>query len=283
MAELNLSKYGITGVTEIVHNPSYELLFEEETKAGLEGYEVGKETELGAVNVKTGIYTGRSPKDKYIVMDENSKDTVWWTSDEYKNDNHPMSEDVWATVKDLAKKELSNKRLFVVDAFCGANHDTRMAVRFIVEVAWQAHFVTNMFIQPTAEELENFEPDFVVYNASKAKVTNYKELGLNSETCVAFNTTSKEQVIINKGLFVSMAGYLVINGVMNCFALFRLIADPCLATVLTFIGAVSFFASDSILFYVRFKKNGFFKTHFMVMLTYLLAEFLIVEGFLLAL
>ena len=223
MANVDLSKYGITGVTEIVHNPSYELLFEEETKAGLEGFEVGKETELGAVNVMTGIYTGRSPKDKYIVMDENSKDTVWWTSEEYKNDNHPMSEDVWATVKDLAKKELSNKRLFGVDAFCGANHDTRMAVRFIVEVAWQAHFVTNMFIQPTAEELENFEPDFVVYNASKAKVTNYKELGLNSETCVAFNTTSKEQVIINtwyggemkKGMFSMMNYFLPLKGIAS--------------------------------------------------------------------
>ena len=228
MANVDLSKYGITGTTEIVHNPSYELLFEEETKAGLEGYEVGKETELGAVNVMTGIYTGRSPKDKYIVMDENSKDTVWWTSDEYKNDNHPMSEDVWATVKDLAKAELSNKKLFVVDAFCGANKDTRMAVRFIVEVAWQAHFVTNMFIQPTAEELENFEPDFVVYNASKAKVTNYKELGLNSETCVAFNTTSREQVIINtwyggemkKGMFSMMNYFLPLKGIasMHCSA-----------------------------------------------------------------
>ena len=132
MAEINLSKYGITGTTEIVHNPSYEKLFEEETKAGLEGYEVGQETELGAVNVMTGIYTGRSPKDKYIVMDKNSKDTVWWTSDEYKNDNHPMTEDTWAVVKDIAKKELCDKKLFVVDAFCGANKDTRMAIRFIV-------------------------------------------------------------------------------------------------------------------------------------------------------
>ncbi|MBQ2744993.1 MAG: phosphoenolpyruvate carboxykinase (ATP), partial [Lachnospiraceae bacterium] len=197
MSKINLEKYGITGSTEIVYNPSYELLFEEETKAGLEGYEVGQETELGAVNVMTGIYTGRSPKDKYIVMDENSKDTVWWTTDEYKNDNHPMSVETWNVLKDIAKKELSNKRLFVVDAFCGANVDTRMAVRFIVEVAWQAHFVKNMFIQPTEAELENFEPDFVVYNASKAKVENYKELGLNSETAVAFNITSKEQVIIN--------------------------------------------------------------------------------------
>ena len=170
MAEINLTQYGITGTTEIVHNPSYELLYEEETKADLTGYEKGQESELGAVNVKTGVYTGRSPKDKYIVMDENSKDTVWWTSDEYANDNHPLSEENWAVLKDLAKKELSNKKLYVVDAFCGANKDTRMAIRFIVEVAWQAHFVTNMFIKPTAEELENFEPDFVVYNASKAKV-----------------------------------------------------------------------------------------------------------------
>ena len=212
MANLDLTKYGITGTTEIVHNPSYELLFKEETKPELVGYEKGQVSELGAVNVMTGVYTGRSPKDKYIVMDENSKNTVWWTSDEYKNDNHPMSESTWATVKDIAKKELCNKRLFVVDAFCGANKDTRMAIRFIVEVAWQAHFVTNMFIKPTAEELENFEPDFVVYNASKAKVENYKELGLNSETCVAFNITSHEQVIINtwyggemkKGMFSMM-------------------------------------------------------------------------------
>ena len=228
MSKLDLSKYGITGTTEIVHNPSYELLFEEETKAGLEGFEKGQVTELGAVNVMTGIYTGRSPKDKFIVMDENSKDTVWWTSDEYKNDNHPASEEAWHAVKELAKKELSNKRLFVVDAFCGANKDTRMAVRFIVEVAWQAHFVTNMFIKPTAEELENFEPDFIVYNASKAKVENYKELGLNSETAVVFNITTKEQVILNtwyggemkKGMFSMMNYYLPLRGIasMHCSA-----------------------------------------------------------------
>ena len=228
MAKLDLTKYGITGATVIAHNPSYEKLFEEETKAGLEGYEKGQQTELGAVNVMTGIYTGRSPKDKYIVMDENSKDTVWWTTDEYKNDNHPMSEEVWGTVKDLAVKELCNKNLYVVDGFCGANKDTRMAVRFIVEVAWQAHFVTNMFIRPTAEELESFEPDFVVYNASKAKVENYKELGLNSETCVAFNVTSKEQVIINtwyggemkKGMFSMMNYFNPLRGIasMHCSA-----------------------------------------------------------------
>ena len=224
----DLLKYGISGTTEVVYNPSYETLFEEETKAGLEGYEVGQNTELNAVNVMTGIYTGRSPKDKYIVMDETSKDTVWWTTEGYKNDNHPMTEETWATVKDIAKKELSNKRLFVVDAFCGANADTRMAVRFIVEVAWQAHFVTNMFIRPTEEELKDFEPNFIIYNASKAKVENYKELGLNSETCVAFNVTSREQVIINtwyggemkKGMFSMMNYYLPLQGIasMHCSA-----------------------------------------------------------------
>ena len=142
MAKIDLTKYGITGTTEVVYNPSYEMLFDEETKPELEGYEKGQVSELGAVNVMTGIYTGRSPKDKFIVVDENSKDTVWWTSDEYKNDNHPASQEAWAAVKEIAQKELSNKKLYVVDAFCGANADTRMAIRFIVEVAWQAHFVT---------------------------------------------------------------------------------------------------------------------------------------------
>ena len=228
MANINLEKYGITGSTVEAHNPSFDELYKEETKAGLEGYEVGQLTELDAVNVMTGIYTGRSPKDKYIVMDANSKDTVWWTTPEYKNDNHPMSEDVWAKVKEIARKELSGKKLYVVDGFCGANKDTRMAVRFIMEVAWQAHFVKNMFIRPTAEELANFQPDFVVYNASKAKVENYKELGLNSETCVAFNTSSREQVIINtwyggemkKGMFSMMNYYLPLKGIasMHCSA-----------------------------------------------------------------
>ena len=183
MATLDLTKYGIDGTTEVLHNPSYDQLFAEETLPGLEGYEVGQVTELGAVNVMTGIYTGRSPKDKFFVYDEVSKDTVWWTSDEYKNDNKPVSQETWAALKDLAIKELSNKKLYVVDTFCGANENSRLKVRFIVEVAWQAHFVTNMFIRPTAEELANYgEPDFVVYNASKAKVENWKELGLNSET-----------------------------------------------------------------------------------------------------
>ena len=229
MANLDLSKYGITGATEVLHNPSYEVLFEEETKAGLEGYEVGQVTELGTVNVMTGIYTGRSPKDKFFVMDEVSKDTVWWTSDEYKNDNKPVSEATWAELKKLATSELCNKKLYVVDAFCGANPATRLKVRFIMEVAWQAHFVTNMFIRPTMKELSDFgEPDFVVYNASKAKVENYKELGLNSETAVVFNLTSKEQVIIytwyggemKKGMFSIMNYYNPLRGIasMHCSA-----------------------------------------------------------------
>ena len=146
-----LEKYGITGTTEVLYNPSYEVLFNEETKEGLEGFEVGQETELGAINVKTGIYTGRSPKDKFIVDDETSHDTVWWDSEEYHNDNHRATKEAWAAVKDIAKKELSNKRLFVVDGFCGTHKDTRMKIRFIVEVAWQAHFVTNMFIRPKSE------------------------------------------------------------------------------------------------------------------------------------
>ncbi len=228
MKTLDLAKYGISGATEIIHNPSYEELFAAETDPSLEGYEKGQLTELGAVNVMTGIYTGRSPKDKFIVMDENSKDTVWWTSDEFKNDNHPCSEETWKALKELAVKELSNKKLYVVDVFCGANADSRMAIRFIMEVAWQAHFVKNMFINPSEEELANFEPDFVCYNASKAKVENFKELGLNSETAVVFNITSREQVILNtwyggemkKGMFSMMNYYLPLKGMaaMHCSA-----------------------------------------------------------------
>ena len=228
MAKLDLTKYGINGTVEIVHNPSYDVLFAEETKAGLEGYEKGQVTELGAVNVMTGIYTGRSPKDKFLVKDATSENTVWWTSEEYKNDNKPVTTETWNVLKDLAAKELSNKKLYVVDGYCGANPATRLCVRFIMEVAWQAHFVTNMFIRPTAEELESFEPDFVVYNASKAKVENYKELGLNSETAVVFNLTTKEQVILNtwyggemkKGMFSMMNYFNPLRGIasMHCSA-----------------------------------------------------------------
>ena len=229
MSKLDLTKYGITGTVEILHNPSYEVLFAEETKPTLEGYEKGQVTELGAVNVMTGVYTGRSPKDKFFVMNEASKDTVWWTSDEYKNDNKPCSEEAWADLKAKAVKQLSNKRLFVVDTFCGANPATRLKVRFIMEVAWQAHFVTNMFIRPTAEELENYgEPDFVSFNAAKAKVENYKELGLNSETATVFNLKTNEQVILNtwyggemkKGIFSIMNYLNPLRGIasMHCSA-----------------------------------------------------------------
>ena len=229
MSKIDLSKYGITGVTEIVHNPSYDQLFAEETKPGLQGFEKGQVTDMGAVNVMTGVYTGRSPKDKFFVKDAVTENTIWWTSDEYKNDNKPISEKSWKVLKDIATDELSKKRLFVVDTFCGANENSRLKIRFIMEVAWQAHFVTNMFIRPTAEELADYgEPDFVVLNASKAKVENYKELGLNSETAVVFNLTEKMQVIINtwyggemkKGMFSYMNYLLPLKGMasMQCSA-----------------------------------------------------------------
>ena len=229
MANLDLSKYGITDVKEILHNPSYEVLFEEETKESLEGYEKGQLTELDTVNVMTGIYTGRSPKDKFFVKNEASEDSVWWTSEEYKNDNKPCSEEAWADLKAKAVKQLSGKRLFVVDTFCGTNESTRLKVRFIMEVAWQAHFVTNMFIRPTAEELAAYgEPDFVCYNAAKAKVDNYKELGLNSETATVFNLKTNEQVILNtwyggemkKGIFSLMNYFNPLKGIasMHCSA-----------------------------------------------------------------
>ena len=228
MPKMDLSKYGIKSVKEVLYNPTYEVLYNEETKPELEGYEKGHVTELGAINVMTGIYTGRSPKDKYIVMDKNSKDTVWWNTPEYPNDNHPMSEKVWKVVKKTAQQELSGKRLFVVDGFCGTHKDTRMKVRFIMEVAWQAHFVTNMFIRPKNQEEFDQEPDFVVYCASKAKVANFEELGLRSDTCVAFNVSSKEQVILNtwyggemkKGMFSYMNYLLPLKGMasMHCSA-----------------------------------------------------------------
>ena len=229
MAKIDLTKYGITGTTEVIYNPSYDELLREETKPGLTGYDKGVVTEMGAVNVMTGVYTGRSPKDKFFVMDETSKDTIWWTSEEYKNDNKPVTKEAWAELKALASKELSNKKLYVVDTFCGANENSRLKIRFIMEVAWQAHFVKNMFIRPTDAELEVYgEPDFVVLNASKAKVENYKELGLNSETAVVFNLTEKMQVIINtwyggemkKGMFSYMNYLLPLKGIasMHCSA-----------------------------------------------------------------
>ncbi len=227
MSNIDLSQYGITGA-KVIHNPSWDQLFIDETNTNLTGYEKGQLTELGAVNVMTGIYTGRSPKDKFFVMDDTSKDSIWWTTDEYKNDNKPITPATWDALKAIADKELSDKPLYVVDAFCGTNPDTRLAVRFVMEVAWQAHFVTNMFIRPTEEELQNFKPDFVVLNASKAKVENWKELGINSETCVAFNLTQRMQLIINtwyggemkKGMFSIMNYYNPLRGIasMHCSA-----------------------------------------------------------------
>ena len=225
-----LISYGITDVQEIVYNPSYEELFEDEMNPELTGFDKGVITELGAVNVMTGIYTGRSPKDKYFVMDEISRDTVWWTSEQYKNDNKPITPEVWDELKEIALKELKGrKKLYVMDGYAGANESTRLKIRFIMEVAWQAHFVKNMFIRPTEEELANFgEPDFVVYTASKGKVENYKELGLNSETAIAFNLKERAQIILNtwyggemkKGMFSIMNYLLPLKGIaaMHCSA-----------------------------------------------------------------
>ncbi len=229
MKNLDLSKYGIVDVKEIVHNPSYEQLFEEEMSPELEGFEKGQLTELDAVNVMTGVFTGRSPKDKYIVKDDVTKDTMWWTSPESPNDNKPISQEVWNDLKATTTKELSGKRLFVMDTFCGANEDSRLKVRFIMEVAWQAHFVKNMFLRPTEEELANYgEPDFVVMNGSKTTNEKWEEHGLNSEVYTVFNLTEKMQVIggswyggeMKKGMFAMMNYYLPLRGMasMHCSA-----------------------------------------------------------------
>ena len=229
MTKLDLSKYGIMDVKEIVHNPSYEQLFKDETDPNLEGFERGQKTELGAVNVMTGEFTGRSPKDKFIVKDDVTRDTIWWNSPGSPNDNKPTTPEVWKELKELTTKQLSGKKLYVVDTFCGANENSRLKVRFIMEVAWQAHFVKNMFIRPTEEELANYgEPDFVTMNASKATNTKWKEHGLNSEVYTVFNLTEKMQVIggswyggeMKKGIFAMMNYYLPLSGMasMHCSA-----------------------------------------------------------------
>lgn len=227
MADLDLSQYGITDVTEVYHNPSYEFLFEQETRSDLEGFEKGTVTQSGAVAVDTGIFTGRSPKDKYIVRDDSNRDTLWW-SDQGENDNKPLSQEAWTHLKGLVTEQLSGKQLFVVDTFCGANKDTRLAVRFITEVAWQAHFVKNMFIRPTDEELKDYEPDFVVMNGAKTTNPDYEKFGLNSENFIAFNLTEKIQLIggtwyggeMKKGMFSMMNYYLPLRGIasMHCSA-----------------------------------------------------------------
>ncbi|MEZ5104046.1 MAG: phosphoenolpyruvate carboxykinase (ATP) [Draconibacterium sp.] len=229
MKNLELSKYGIEDVQEIVYNPSYEQLFEEEMKPGLEGFEKGQLTELDAVNVMTGIFTGRSPKDKFIVKNSASEDTIWWNSPGSPNDNKPVTEEAWAYLKEITAKQLSGKKLYVMDTFLGANENSRLKIRFIMEVAWQAHFVKNMFIRPTEEELENYgEPDFVAMNASKTSNDRWKEFGMNSEVYTVFNLKEKMQVIggtwyggeMKKGMFAMMNYYLPLNGMasMHCSA-----------------------------------------------------------------
>ena len=224
-----LEKYGIRNASKIIYNPSYDFLYNEELSEDLKGFEKGQLSELGAVNVMTGEFTGRSPKDKYIVKDSVTENTMWWTSDKAVNDNKPISPETWNALKETTVKQLSGKTLYVVDAFCGANENSRLKVRFIMEVAWQAHFVKNMFIRPTEEELMDFgEPDFVVMNASKTSFKEYEKYNLNSEVYVAFNLTEKIQLIggtwyggeMKKGMFSMMNYYLPLQGIasMHCSA-----------------------------------------------------------------
>ena len=227
-ASLDLTKHGLTGVTEVLRNPSYEVLFAEETREDLQGYEKGIVTELGAVAVDTGEFTGRSPKDKYIVMDDTTRENMWWTSDAVKNDNKQITPEIWDDLKELVTGQLSGKRLFVIDGYCGANPDSRLSIRIITEVAWQAHFVKNMFIRPTDAELETFEPDFVVMNGAKCTNQKWKEHGLNSENFTVFNLTEKMQLIggtwyggeMKKGMFAMMNYFLPLKDIasMHCSA-----------------------------------------------------------------
>ncbi len=225
----SLNELGIKNPKEIIYNPSYDELYAYELSPELEGFEKGYKTELGAINVMTGKFTGRSPKDKYIVMDDVTRDTIWWNSEKAKNDNKPITQEVYNDLKELVLKELSGKKLYVVDTFCGANEDSRLKVRFVVEVPWQAHFVKNMFIRPTTEELEVYgDPDFVVLNGSETVNNKWKEHGLNSEVFTVFNLTEKMQVIggtwyggeMKKGLFAMMNYYLPRRGMaaMHCSA-----------------------------------------------------------------
>lgn len=225
----SLKKIGIKNVKELIYNPSYDELYERELDPNLEGYRKGQKTELGAVNVMTGKFTGRSPKDKYIVEDDVTRDTIWWTSEKAKNDNKPISQEVWNDLKETVVNELDEKKLFVIDGFCGANPDTRLKVRFVVEVAWQAHFVKNMFIRPTEDELRAFgEPDFFVLNGSETTNKKWKEHKMNSEVFTVFNLTEKMQLIggtwyggeMKKGIFAMMNYYLPLKGIaaMHCSA-----------------------------------------------------------------
>ncbi|WP_394515780.1 phosphoenolpyruvate carboxykinase (ATP) [Pantoea sp. SGAir0430] len=225
----DLETLGISGTTEVVYNPDYATLFQEETRPELEGYARGTLTQSGAIAVDTGIFTGRSPKDKYIVRDDTTRDTLWWNDvGNGKNDNQPLSQETWQALKDRCTQQLSGKRLFVIDAFCGANPDTRLSVRFVMEVAWQAHFVKNMFIRPTEAELAEFTPDFVVMNAAQCTNPDWQVQGLHSENFVAFNLTERMQLIggtwyggeMKKGLFAIMNYLLPLKGIasMHCSA-----------------------------------------------------------------
>lgn len=225
----DLETLGISGTTEVVYNPDYATLFQEETRPELEGYARGTLTQSGAIAVDTGIFTGRSPKDKYIVRDDTTRDTLWWNDvGNGKNDNQPLSQETWQALKDRCTQQLSGKRLFVIDAFCGANPDTRLSVRFVMEVAWQAHFVKNMFIRPTEAELADFTPDFVVMNAAQCTNPDWQAQGLHSENFVAFNLTERMQLIggtwyggeMKKGLFAIMNYLLPLKGIasMHCSA-----------------------------------------------------------------
>jgi len=223
----DLQQLGIAAPREVLYNPSYDLLFAEETRPGLYGFELGQVTSSGAVAVDTGEFTGRSPRDKYWVKDETTRDVLWW-SDQGTNDNKPIHPDVWRELKSVVTNQLDGKRLFINDLYCGADPDTRLAVRFVSEVAWQSHFVKNMFIVPSEQELEHFVADFTVLNAAKATNPNWQAHGLNSPNFVAFNMTEGMQLIggtwyggeMKKGLFSVMNYLLPLRGIasMHCSA-----------------------------------------------------------------
>jgi phosphoenolpyruvate carboxykinase (ATP) len=230
----DLKSYGITEVKEIFYNLSYDELYQHETDPALEGFEKGQVTELGAVNVLTGRFTGRSPKDKYIVMDDTTKSTVWWAAPNIRSDNKPIDHKTWEFCYNLGSRQLSGKKLYVMDGYAGTNKDTRLKIRFVMEVAWQAHFVKNMFIRPGEEELDNFEPDFVVLNAAKTTNPEWQNMkrtdgvAFNSEVFVMFNLSEGKAVIggswyggeMKKGIFSVMNYYLPLKGVaaMHCSA-----------------------------------------------------------------
>ena len=225
-----LKRVGIDNPKEIYYNLSYDELYQHEINPNLTGFDKAYKTKTGALSVDTGIFTGRSPKDKYIVMDDETRDKVWWATPGVKNgsDNHPISPEIWEEFKVLSQNQLNNKNIYVMDGYCGANENSRLKIRFVTEVAWQAHFVKNMFIRPSEEELKEFEPDFVVLNSCKTVNPKWKEQGLNSEVYVAFNLTERMALIggswyggeMKKGIFSVMNYFLPLRGMaaMHCSA-----------------------------------------------------------------